>query len=135
MLLLAVQWGGNKYAWKSSTIIGLFVGFGLSMIAFGAWQWKQQDEASIPPRIIGQRSILSAIVVVFLGMGSVQLIAYYLPIYFQVIKAESPVHSGIRFLPTVLANFTASILTGGLGSFPPSQILNQTLSNHCHLLQ
>ncbi|KUJ19995.1 major facilitator superfamily transporter [Mollisia scopiformis] len=123
MLLLAVQWGGNKYAWKSSTIIGLFVGFGLTIILFAAWQWRQQDEASIPPRIIGQRSILSAMAIVFLGMGSVQLISYYLPMYFQVIKGASPVHSGIRFLPTVLANFTSSILTGGLvtkfGHFNP----------------
>jgi hypothetical protein len=115
MLLLAVQWGGNKYAWKSATIIGLFVGFGLTMIVFAGWQWRQQDEASVPPRIIRQRSILAAMVIVFMGMGSVQLIGYYLPLYFQVIKGASPVHSGLRLLPTVLANFLASILTGGLG--------------------
>ncbi|KAE8450205.1 hypothetical protein EG329_006986 [Mollisiaceae sp. DMI_Dod_QoI] len=123
MLLLAVQWGGTKYAWKSATVVGLFIGFGLTMLLFAAWQWRQQDEASIPPRIIGQRSILSAIAIVFLGMGSVQLIAYYIPMYFQVIQGASPVHSGIRFLPSVLSNFVMSILAGALvtkfGHFNP----------------
>ncbi|KAF8865990.1 MFS general substrate transporter [Acephala macrosclerotiorum] len=123
MLLLAVQWGGNKYAWKSSTIIGLFVGFGLTMLAFAAWEWRQQDEASIPPRIIRQRSILAAIVIVFLGMGSVQLQAYYLPMWFQVIQNATPLHSGIRFLPSVLSNFVMSILGGAMvtkfGHFNP----------------
>lgn len=127
MLLLAVQWGGNKYAWKSSTIIGLFVGFGLTMLAFAAWEWRQQDEASIPPRIIRQRSILAAIVIVFLGMGSVQLQGYYLPMWFQVIQNATPLHSGIRFLPTVLSNFFMSILGGAMGML----LLGPESTNSC----
>ncbi|CZR59097.1 related to MFS toxin efflux pump (AflT) [Phialocephala subalpina] len=119
MLLIAVQWGGNKYAWRSSTIIGLFVGFGLTMLAFAAWEWRQQDEASIPPRIIRQRSILAAILIVFFGMGSVQLQAYYLPMWFQVIQNATPLHSGIRFLPSVLSNFVMSILGGAMGMLLP----------------
>lgn len=59
----------------------------------------------------------SAAAMVFLGLGSVQLIAYYIPMWFQVIKDASPVESGIRFLPTVLGNLVMSILAGGLGEF------------------
>jgi hypothetical protein len=33
-LLLALQWGGNKYPWLNSRIIGLFIGFGLMVICF-----------------------------------------------------------------------------------------------------
>jgi hypothetical protein len=46
MLLLAVQWGGNKFAWKSATIIGLLVGFAVMIVIFGFSQWYQKDEAS-----------------------------------------------------------------------------------------
>ena len=118
MLLLALQWGGNRNPWKSATTIGLIIGFVLMIALFAAWQWYQGDEASIPPRIMGQRSVYSAAAIVFFGLGSVQIIAYYLPIWFQVIKGVSPVQSGIRFLATVLGNLVGSILFGGLGESP-----------------
>jgi hypothetical protein len=117
MLLLALQWGGNRNPWKSATTIGLIIGFVIMIILFAAWQWHQQDDASIPPRIIGQRSMYAAAAVVFFGLGSVQIIAYYIPMWFQVIKGVSPVESGIRFLPMVLGNFVGSIMFGGLGMF------------------
>lgn len=120
MLLLAVQWGGNKHAWKSSTIIGLIIGFAGLMACFAYWQYRQGEEASIPFRVAGQRSVYSAVLMSFFGLGSVQLIAYYLPMYFQVIKGNTPVQSGIRFLPNVLGNLVASIVTGGLGMYCPS---------------
>ncbi|KAL2068221.1 hypothetical protein VTL71DRAFT_16319 [Oculimacula yallundae] len=123
MVLLALQWGGTSHAWKSATIIGLFIGFGLLMGLFVAWQWYLKDEASIPPRIMRQRSVYSAAVVVFMGLGSVQLVAYYLPIWFQVIKDDTPLQSGIRFLFTVLGSLLGSIIPAGLvtayGHFNP----------------
>jgi Fungal trichothecene efflux pump (TRI12) len=118
MTLLAVQWGGNKFAWKSATIIGLFVGSALMIALFGAWQWHQQDEASIPPRIIGNRTVIFSAIVSFLGLGCVNLVAYYIPIWFQVIKDETPLKSGVRLLPMVLGNVIMSILSGGLGKYP-----------------
>ena len=117
MLLLALQWGGKRNPWKSTTIIGLIIGFVIMICLFTVWQWHQQDEASIPPRIMGQRSVYSAAAIVFFGLGSVQIIAYYIPMWFQVIKGVSPVGSGIRFLPMVLGNFVGSILFGGLSMF------------------
>lgn len=115
MLLLAVQWGGNKHAWRSATVIGLIIGFAGLMGCFAYWQWRQGEDASITFRIARQRSVWSAVMLSFFGMGSIQLIAYYLPMYFQVIKGNTPVQSGIRFLPTVLGNLVSSIVTGGLG--------------------
>jgi hypothetical protein len=115
MLLLAVQWGGNKHAWKSATVIGLIIGFAGLMACFVYWQWRQGEEASIPLRIAAQRSVYSSVLMSCFGMGSIELIRYYLPIYFQVIKGDTPLVSGIRFLPTVLGNLVSSIITGGLG--------------------
>ena len=118
MLLLAVQWGGNKYAWKSATVVGLIVGFAVLMGVFLWWQWRQGDDASISFRVAGKRSVYSSVLMSFFGLGSVQLIAYYLPMYFQVIKGNSPVKSGIRFLASVLGNLFSSVVTGGLGEYP-----------------
>lgn len=115
MLLLAVQRGGNTHAWRSATIIGLIIGFAILMGIFAYWQYRIGDDASIPFRIVGQRSVYSSVAMLFFGLGAVQMMGYYIPMWFQVIHGASPVHSGIRFLPTVGGNLVASVVTGGLG--------------------
>ena len=72
MLFLALQWGGHSHSWKSATIIGLIVGFGIMIILFALWQWHQKDNASIPFRIFTQRSVYSAAATLFFGLGAVQ---------------------------------------------------------------
>src|ERR1700733_5225314 len=37
--VLALQWGGVTLPWSSSKVIGLFVGFGLLLVAFGFNEW------------------------------------------------------------------------------------------------
>ncbi|KAK5995018.1 MFS-type efflux pump MFS1 [Cladobotryum mycophilum] len=49
MLLLALQWGGAKYAWSDAKIIGLFVGFGVMIAIFIAVQLWQGDKGTLPP--------------------------------------------------------------------------------------
>ena len=70
-ILLALQWGGQSRSWKSATIIGLFLGFGLLMFLFFAIQLKLGEKATIPLRVLRQRSILgSAGVLFFLGAST-----------------------------------------------------------------
>jgi uncharacterized membrane protein YbhN (UPF0104 family) len=69
-LLLAIQWGGATYPWSSSRIIGLFVGLGLLLIAFVILQWKLGDGATIPFRILGQRSVLMGSLFICCSQGT-----------------------------------------------------------------
>ncbi|KAF1996429.1 MFS general substrate transporter [Amniculicola lignicola CBS 123094] len=112
MFLLALQWGGTKYEWSSPTIIGLLVGSMIMLVMFGTWQWHEGDNASIPPRVIGQRTVACCAVLAFLAFGSLQLTTYYLPIWFQVIKNASPTRSGVLYLPTVAGDIVFSVLGG-----------------------
>ena len=58
-LLLALQWGGTKYGWANARIIVLF-SVCAGLVALFAWhQWRRKDEATLPVRIVGNRSILS----------------------------------------------------------------------------
>ena len=50
-LLGAIQWGGTVMPWKSSRIVGLFIGCGLLGITFIVMQVMQGDEATIPVRV------------------------------------------------------------------------------------
>lgn len=111
-LLFAIEWGGSKYPWSSARIIALFVVFGVLLIAFIASQAWRGDKATLPPRILRQRSIISASVA-SVGVGAVLVIfAFYLPIWFQVIQGKSPQKSGLSLLPLLLSNVLAVIACG-----------------------
>ena len=59
-VLLALQWGGTKYEWSNAKIIALFVVFGiLTLVFFGIQFWKGEN-ATLPPRIIGQRTVAAS---------------------------------------------------------------------------
>jgi hypothetical protein len=46
-LLLALQWGGSKYAWSNGRIIALFVVFGILITVFvGIQIWKKDIAVS-----------------------------------------------------------------------------------------
>lgn len=59
-LLLALQWGGSKYEWRSWRIILLLVMFGLLIVVFLGIQLWKQEEATMPPRIFKTRAVWSA---------------------------------------------------------------------------
>ncbi|KAH7076803.1 major facilitator superfamily domain-containing protein [Paraphoma chrysanthemicola] len=116
MLLLALQWGGITYAWNSGKIIGLFVGGGVILILFAIYQWYKGDMAMIPPSILTNRTVLLASIAAMWGMGASSLFGLWMPEWFQVIKGNSPVQSGINLLPAMLAQTVSTIIAGGLTS-------------------
>ncbi|KAJ6512649.1 major facilitator superfamily domain-containing protein [Mycena sanguinolenta] len=113
-LLLALQWGGSKYAWSSPRIIALFVLFSVFIIIFVAIQIWKQENATVPPRIFKQRSIYAGGLFNLCIGASFMLIVFYLPIWFQAIKGTTAIKSGIDCLPMILSMVLASILAGGL---------------------
>lgn len=76
-LLLALQWGGSKYAWGSGRIIALFVVFGLLISVFIGIQFWKQDTATIPPRILLKRSIWSSALYAFCVGGAFFILTFY----------------------------------------------------------
>lgn len=130
-LLLALQWGGSKYAWGDAKIIALFVVFGVLIIAFVGVQLWQQDNGTVPPRIVKKRSIaFAALFSASLGASFFVLI-YYVPIWFQAIKETSAVESGIRSLPMIMGLVIMSIASGILvtviGYYTPWMILSSIM--------
>jgi hypothetical protein len=112
MLLLALQWGGSTYAWNSSTVVGLFVGSGAVLTVFCVWESRRGDGAMVPLSILSQRVVYSSCIINILQFASLQIFAYYLPVWFQRIKGVSPITSGVYFLATAGPLIAASLLTG-----------------------
>ncbi|KAJ7347241.1 major facilitator superfamily domain-containing protein [Mycena albidolilacea] len=130
-LLLALQWGGSKYAWNNGRIIALFVVFGILITAFVGIQIWQQENATVPPRILMRRSIWAGGWFSLALGASFFVFVYYLPIWFQAIKGTSAVKSGIDNLPMLLALVLSSITSGILitlfGYYTPAVWLSTVL--------
>jgi MFS family permease len=80
-LILALQWGGSTYAWGSWRIILLLVLFGLTLIAFAIVQVKMPKTATIPVKVITQRTMLACAWYTFFGGGGMMLVVYYIPLW------------------------------------------------------
>lgn len=111
MMLLALEWGGNAYAWSSATIIGLFCGAAANFAVFVAWEAYVGDKAMVPLKMFKVRTIWASCFFAFFFFSMMQVVVYYLPIYFQAVKDASPMISGVDLLPSILSQ-----LVGTLGS-------------------
>ena len=76
-LLIALQWGGSKYQWSSPRIIILLVIAAMMIVGFIVIQIWKQDKATVPPRIIKQRSVVYSVCYVFHAGGAVNVFEYY----------------------------------------------------------
>lgn len=112
--LLALQYGGNKYAWNSAQEIGLFCGAGATFIVFLAWNHYKGDEAMIPFSMVRKKVVWSSCLAYGLLVGQLFIASYYLPIYFQGVKGVSPTLSGVYLLPSVLSQICSAIISGRL---------------------
>ncbi|KAI1125926.1 MFS general substrate transporter [Nemania abortiva] len=131
-LLLALQWGGTTYPWSNGRIIGLFVVFGVLILAFLYVQWHQQENATVPPRIFRNRTVMAGSFFAFSIGSAFFLFIYYIPIWFQAVQGVSAVNSGIRNLPMLLSVVVASLFAGGLitafGYYTPFMIVGVILA-------
>lgn len=96
-LLLALQWGGTTYPWKNSKVYGLFIGFALSIAVFIVIQIPRKSLATIPPAILGQRTVL--VCALLSALFSMAMFTYvHIPDFVSISKTNS-VRSHIFYLP------------------------------------
>lgn len=69
-LLLALQWGGTKFSWNSSTVIGLFCGGAATTLVFSVWEYFKGDDAMIPFSMVRRRVFWSSCLTVFFTFAS-----------------------------------------------------------------
>lgn len=132
-LLIALQRGGQSESWGSATVIGLFVGFGLLILVFFQFQIKLGEKATIPLRVLRSRSILAGSGVLFFLGATLYVvghntydswphrlkfiqISFYLPFWFQTVEGVDAITSGVRFIPLLVPQILALILTGAVVS-------------------
>lgn len=129
MFLLALEWGGSTYPWNSTMVISLFCGSAGSLALFLIWEYKKADGAMIPLKMIKQRVIYSSSLTMFFLYANSLITSYYLAIYFQGVRGESPMFSGVYMLPGVIAQMISGFLSGLAGMYRHSVIPNECITN------
>ncbi|KAH0005568.1 putative MFS transporter, partial [Aureobasidium melanogenum] len=125
-ILLALEWGGTKFPWNSSTVIGLFCGGAATTLVFLAWEYFKGDDAMIPFSMVRRRIFWSSCLTVFFTFASMLILNYFLPIYYQAVRGASPTMSGVDLLPSIISQMIFAIISGVLvrkvGYFLPFSI-------------
>jgi predicted MFS family arabinose efflux permease len=112
-VLIALSWGGSKYAWSSCHILVPLL-LGIAGMAIFHWYetmpWVKNP--TLPSRIFTRRTPAAALVFAFINFMLLFWAIYFLPVYFQAVLRMSPITSGVALLPTVLLSVVTGIIAG-----------------------
>ncbi|RSM13827.1 hypothetical protein CDV31_005697 [Fusarium ambrosium] len=111
-LFFALQWGGARYPWSDPRVYACIVVFGILASAFGVLQATKKEEATIPTRILSQRTVAISCVFNMLMSMAHNTHMYYLAFYFQAVLGTNAVTSGVRCLAYGIPCSIAIIITG-----------------------
>jgi MFS family permease len=122
-LLMGLQWGGSKYGWGNPRIIVLFVVFAFLTTGFGYVQYRQQDRAVLPPRILKNKTVLASALFSCCLNGALAVTEFYIAIYFQGVRGYSATKAGLLGLPMIvglaIAVIAAAFGTTWTGYYSP----------------
>ncbi|KAF3768091.1 MFS general substrate transporter [Cryphonectria parasitica EP155] len=125
-LLLALQWGGSTYAWSDWRSILLLCLFGVCITIWMYVQVRQGDKATLPLRILKNRSMGAATWYMFCVFGALTCFTYYGSIWFQSVKQQSAYSTGIYFLAATatmsVVALCSGVLTSKIGYYVPQMI-------------
>ncbi|EPE04209.1 mfs transporter [Ophiostoma piceae UAMH 11346] len=123
MLLLAIQFGGNQFAWDSSQVIGLFVGSGVTFLVWVVWNYRKGEDGLLPFPILKRRIVWMSGLYYTCMCSSLIGCSYFLPIYFQAVKGVTAIMSGVYTLATIVPQVIGAVgsgmVIGKTGFVPP----------------
>lgn len=94
LFLLALNFGGEIFPWKSAAVIVPLVFTFVLVALFVVVESRFAREPILPPRLFKNRSVSSTLITNFFFGVNFFALVYYLPVYFQVVKGDSAMWSG-----------------------------------------
>ncbi|ODV85051.1 hypothetical protein CANARDRAFT_199507 [[Candida] arabinofermentans NRRL YB-2248] len=112
LILLALTFGGTNFPWKSAAVICCFVLGGLITIGFCVWNFKYSDNPVLPFEIVKVRGVWAGALSSAFGYGAFMSVVQFVAIYFEVVRNDDALNSGLSMLPLIIAVVLFSIITG-----------------------
>jgi EmrB/QacA subfamily drug resistance transporter len=111
LLLLALTWGGRRYAWVSVPIGALLIGSAAVWLLF-AWRLVSAREPFLPLAVLGNPVVRSAVLSGACAMGALVGMTIFVPLYFEVVQGLSASQSGLALIPLMSCTVIAATLAG-----------------------
>lgn len=109
--LLALSWGGGRYAWTSPQSLGLLGFAALVGAAFARRQTRVADPI-IPPMFVRHAVIGPALLVGLLTYGFYIAVAVLMPAYYQIGLGLSAANAGMLLIPALVGGAISALLGG-----------------------
>ena len=110
--LIPITWGGVTYAWDSwRTLVPLILG-SCGLIAFAFYEEFVAQEPLIRPAVFKNRTSSASYITTVLHGIIVWCLLFYLPLYYEAVKGESPLISGVSLFPQTFTVAPASVVAG-----------------------
>ena len=110
-LLLALSWGGRRFAWTSEQILALIVGSAGLWVAF-LWRLNCAAEPLIPPSVYRNRLVRDGFGAASFAMGTFIGLSIYMPIYFESALRLSATLSGVALIPLMIGTVAGATISG-----------------------
>lgn len=111
--VLAMQWGGSEYAWSSSHVIGVFVGF----VAIGAAFFFVQSVVAwplIPLRVLRNRTVVGSCVMALSSFMCNLFAATFLSVIYEAGYGYSSLRAGLHVIPYFAIIIGAQLAEGAV---------------------
>jgi EmrB/QacA subfamily drug resistance transporter len=110
-LLLALTWGGARFAWLSPTILTLIGVSGILSAAF-AWYLTRAPEPFLPLPILANQVVRWGTASSSCAVGTSIGLTIFLPLYYELVHKLSATDSGLALIPIVAMSTPGSLLSG-----------------------
>ncbi|PTC10369.1 MDR family MFS transporter [Bacillus wiedmannii] len=110
-LVFALEFGGEKYAWDSSSIISLLIGFIIFSIAF-LFIETRVEEPIISLKMFKDRLFATTAIIALLYGATLIVPTVYTPLFIQGVYGGSATKAGLLLIPMMLATAVTSQLGG-----------------------
>ncbi|KZO95329.1 MFS general substrate transporter [Calocera viscosa TUFC12733] len=111
-ICLAFNWGGIVFAWDSKIVIVLLVVGFLLVPAFVFWEMKVPSYPLIPMKMFRFRNVTTSSVNNFFTACALQGVFLYLPSYYQIVRHDKQIISGLEVLPYIMPVLLTSTISG-----------------------
>jgi EmrB/QacA subfamily drug resistance transporter len=106
---------GSSLGWGSPAVVASAAASLLSLMAFAIIEWRSR-EPLVPPRLLANRNLATAVVIAFLFWATFGSVLYFLTLYFQDVHRYDALETGVAFLLPTAVVVAGSALAGPLAT-------------------
>jgi EmrB/QacA subfamily drug resistance transporter len=110
-LMLALNWGGARYAWTSPQVLSLLVASLVFWVLFSA-RLLTAEEPLIPLSVLKNGVVRAGTLASCFGMGTLIAMTVFMPLYFESVIGLSAGQSGLALIPLSVGVVLGATIAG-----------------------